>query len=60
VINRELLREILEGVEEGLNETGLTLPPGKKAQIVLMLCDLYTVEKKVDKTKVVELIRLVV
>lgn len=58
IINRELLRDILEGVEEGLKVTGLTLPPNKKAQLILMLCDLYTIEKKVDKAKVIDLIRL--
>ncbi len=57
-IDRELLRLVIEGVEQGTKEAQVTLPPEKKAELVLMLCDLYAEEKQVDMATVLKLIRL--
>ena len=44
-LDRDLLREIIEGVEEGLRQAGRAMTPEKKAQLILALYDLYSKER---------------
>lgn len=57
-LDRDLLREIIEGVEEGLRQAGRTMTPEKKAQLILALYDLYSKERvKPNKDNVIQFVK---
>lgn len=56
-LDRDSLRLAIEAVEEGLQATQRTLPPDKKAALVLAAYDL--IEESGSAGKVIELIRIV-
>ena len=52
-LNADLLKDILEAVEIGLDQKKVTLAPGKKAQAAALLYELYLgAEKQIDNTTV--------
>lgn len=57
VPDKEILRSALEAVEEGLRVTRRTLPPDKKAALIMAAYDL--IEESGSAGKVIELIRIV-
>lgn len=58
LLDKELVRVVIEAVEEGLGDLQLELKPDKKAQLVITLCEMFEDEKKVDKPTLLRLIRL--
>lgn len=63
-IDKELIKEALQAVEEYLQEVKGTLPPSKKAELVMLLCEWHLKEapesKKINKATVIRLVRLAV
>ena len=57
-IEKDLVRVVIEAVEEGLGDLHLELKPDKKAQLVITLCEMFQEEKQVDKPTILRLIRL--
>ncbi len=58
-LDKQLLRIVIEAVEEGLNELNLALKPDKKAELILHIYEMYEEDPEVDRKKVLRLIRLV-
>jgi transcriptional regulator with XRE-family HTH domain len=57
-IEKDLIRLVIEAVEEGLGDLHLELRPDKKAQLVITLCEMFEEEKQVDKSTILRLIKL--
>jgi transcriptional regulator with XRE-family HTH domain len=57
-IEKDLVRVVIEAVEEGLGDLHLELKPDKKAQLVITLCEMFQEEKQVDKPTILRLIKL--
>ena len=57
-LDKELVRAVIEAVEEGLGDLHLELKPDKKAQLVITLCEMFEEEMQVDKPTILRLIRL--
>ncbi len=61
-IDKEFIKEALLAVEEYLQEVKGTLPPDKKAELVMLLCELLMKEspenRKINKATVISLVRL--
>lgn len=57
-LDKELVRVVIEAVEEGLGDLKLELKPDKKAQLVITLCEMFEEEKQVDKPTLLRLIKL--
>jgi len=61
-INKELIKEALQAVEEYLQEVKRALPPDKKAELVMLLCDYHMKEapenRKINKATVISLVKL--
>lgn len=56
--DKELVRVVIEAVEEGLGELHLELQPDKKAELVIALCEMFQEEEQVDRKTVLRLIKL--
>jgi len=63
-IDKELIKEALQAVEEYLQEVKGTLLPDKKAELVMLLCEYHMKEapgnRKINKATVISLVRLAV
>jgi transcriptional regulator with XRE-family HTH domain len=57
-LEKELVRVVIEAVEEGLGDLHLELKPDKKAQLVITLCEMFQEEKQVDIPTILRLIKL--
>jgi hypothetical protein len=57
-LDKELVRVVIEAVEEGLGDLKLELKPAKKTQFVTTLCEMFQEEKQVDKPTLLRLIKL--
>lgn len=61
-IGKDLIKEALQAVEEYLQEAKGTLPPDKKAELIMLLCEWHlkaTPEnKKINKATVIRLVKL--
>jgi hypothetical protein len=57
-LDKELVRVVIEAVEEGLGGLKLELKPDKKAQFAVILCEMFEEEKQVDKPTLLRLIKL--
>jgi transcriptional regulator with XRE-family HTH domain len=57
-IEKDLIRLVIEAVEEGLGDLHLEIKPNKKAQLVITLCEMFQEEKQVDKPTILRLIKL--
>ncbi len=59
-INADVLRQIIEGLEMGLEQKGKVLDPGKKAELIALLYEHFTdARKNVDSGVVERYLRLV-
>ena len=59
-IEIEILRQVIEGVQDGLNELDSELEPEKLADLIILLYEHYAeTEKKVEKETVSKYLRLV-
>jgi transcriptional regulator with XRE-family HTH domain len=60
-IDRAVLRDVVEVLEEVLKETGRVVAPANKAELILLLCDEITEQegKRPGKESVARLLRLV-
>ncbi|HEY6872918.1 MAG TPA: helix-turn-helix transcriptional regulator [Geobacteraceae bacterium] len=59
-IGEDLLKAAIEAVEEYLQEVKGTLPPDKKAELILLICKLHAGKSKVEKATVISLVKLAV
>ncbi|WP_051361314.1 helix-turn-helix domain-containing protein [Desulfuromonas sp. TF] len=57
-LEKDLVRIVIEAVEEGLGDLHLELKPDKKAQLVITLCEMFEEEKQIDKPTILRLIKL--
>lgn len=53
-INADLLRQIILGLEQGLAERGLLLPPDKKAELIILLYEQAVKTKEVPTQQTVQ------
>ncbi len=60
-LDEEVLTDVIQGVEDGLAELGLQVPPTKKAELVILLYDMMIEEegKKPRKSQIEKILRLV-
>jgi len=60
-LDEEVLVDVIQGVEGGLAELGLQVPPSKKAELVVLLYDMMVEEegKKPGKSQIEKILRLV-
>ena len=59
-MNYDLLKEIIEGVEQSLNEEELDLLPDRKAKLITLLHEHFIEEKqKINRTTIKRFLRLV-
>lgn len=60
-LDEEVLADVIQGIEEGLEGLGLRIPPPKKAELVALLYDMMIEEagKKPKKSQIEKILRLV-
>lgn len=61
-IDKALIKEALQAVEEYLQEVKGTLPPEKKVELVMLLCEMHMKDapesRKINKATVIRLVKL--
>lgn len=55
-LERDRLRQAMKAMEKGLSAGGITMPPGKKAELLLAVYDMLE-EPGVTESKVINLVR---
>lgn len=55
-LDRDRLRQAMKAMEKGLSAGGITMPPGKKAELLLAVYDMLE-EPGVTESKVINLVR---
>ena len=60
-VDEEVLADVIQGIEEGLAELDLEIPPPKKAELVVLLYDMMIEEegRKPRKSQIEKILRLV-
>jgi len=60
-LDEEVLTDVIQGIEEGLAELALHIPPAKKAELVVLLYDMMIEEegRKPKKSQIEKILRLV-
>jgi hypothetical protein len=58
VINKDLLRLVIEMVEQGGEELGLHLKANKKAELIVTLYEMHQRQKEIDRQTLLRLVRL--
>lgn len=57
-LDPDLLRLVIEAIEQGLEELDLELKPVKKADLIVTVYEMYRQGKEVDRVTLIRLIRL--
>jgi hypothetical protein len=58
VLNKDLLRLVIEMVEQGGEELGLHLKANKKAELIVTLYEMHQIQKEIDRQTLLRLVRL--
>jgi hypothetical protein len=58
VLNKDLLRLVIEMVEQGGEELGLHLKANKKAELIVTLYEMHQRQKEIDRQTLLRLVRL--
>ena len=57
-LDPSLLQTVIEGVETALQQTGRTMQPANKAELIMAVYDLYDgIEQKPDTAKILKLVK---